>query len=198
MVHMSPGPDGARLHSGMSLPHAILGFLGIMPMTGYDLKRQAFDVSVAHFWPAVLPQIYRELGKLEEAGWAVSEVELQRGKPNRRVYSITATGRAELRRWLGEFEAPVRYREPFLVQLFFAAHLTNAEILMLLRAQREAHEDRRAELRAVHIPLPQDAIGARWGALTGLTLDLGLRLEETYLEWLDHAIRTVAALEVDA
>ena len=35
----------------MSLKHAILGFLSLQPMTGYDLKK-AFDQSVRHFWPA--------------------------------------------------------------------------------------------------------------------------------------------------
>lgn len=56
----------------MSLPHAILGILGYMPMTGYDLKTQVFDRTIAHFWSAMLPQIYRELERLEQQGWATS------------------------------------------------------------------------------------------------------------------------------
>src|SRR5579875_1236367 len=43
----------------MSLTHAILGFLNRQPMTGYDLKTQCFDISVAYFWPADQAQIYR-------------------------------------------------------------------------------------------------------------------------------------------
>jgi len=49
----------------MSLPHAILGFLREQPLTGYALKTQRFDVSVANFWPADQAQIYRTLDRLE-------------------------------------------------------------------------------------------------------------------------------------
>ncbi len=48
----------------MSLPHAILGFLREQPLTGYALKTQRFDVSVANFWPADQAQIYRTLDRL--------------------------------------------------------------------------------------------------------------------------------------
>ena len=45
----------------MSLKHAVLGFLSIAPMTGYDLRKH-MEESVAHFWPADQAQIYRTLG----------------------------------------------------------------------------------------------------------------------------------------
>lgn len=49
----------------MSLPHAILGLLNYMPMTGYDLKN-FFDDSIDFFWSAQMSQIYRELKNLEK------------------------------------------------------------------------------------------------------------------------------------
>jgi PadR family transcriptional regulator, regulatory protein AphA len=197
---MTRGSDGggSRIDS-MSLPHAILGFLSVMPMTGYDLKTQAFDKTVAHFWPAVLPQIYRDLARLEASAFVESTVEVQQGKPNRRVYTITAAGREELQRWLTTFEAPLSYREPFLIQVFFGASVSNEVLLALLRSQRAAHASRLADLGAIDIPSAEAVAGegadaVRWRALTGLTLDLGLRLEATYLAWLDHAIATVEEL----
>ncbi len=57
----------------MSLGHAILGFLHEHPRTGYTLKKEQFDGSVAHIWPAQLPQIYRELERMEEMGWITRE-----------------------------------------------------------------------------------------------------------------------------
>jgi DNA-binding PadR family transcriptional regulator len=178
----------------MSLPHAILGFLNVMPMTGYDLKTQAFDRSVAHFWPAVQPQIYRDLARLEAAGHVRSETEVQRGKPNRRVYHITPAGRTELDRWLRTTPAVPGHREPFLIQLFFGAGLTNSELTALLQAQRAGHQARLDALQAVTIPPPAPA-EVRRQTLTRLTLDLGLHLERAYLNWLDDALRTVAALD---
>jgi PadR family transcriptional regulator, regulatory protein AphA len=176
----------------MSLPHAILGFLSVMPMTGYELKTQAFDTTVAHFWPAVLPQIYRDLKRLASAGLVESSIEVQHGRPNRRVYTITPAGLEELRHWLASYDAPLSSREPFLIQLFFGAHLSNEVLLELLMSQRQAHAARLAELSAIHIPpAAEGADSVRWRALTGLTLDLGLRIEEAYLEWLDQAIGTV-------
>jgi PadR family transcriptional regulator AphA len=183
----------------MSLPHAILGFLNVMPLTGYDLKTRAFDKTVAHFWPAVLPQIYRELDKMAAKGWVESELELQESKPNRKVYRITRAGQAELARWLRSYQPPPAHREAFLIQLFFAAQLSNEEILTLLRQQRQAHQDKLEVYRAIHIPrgsgTPHEERGR---TLTWLTLDLGLRHEQMYLDWLDDAIATVEAFTVDA
>ncbi len=174
----------------MSLPHAILGFLREQPLTGYELKTQRFDVSVANFWPADQAQIYRTLDRLEEQGWATSELEIQRERPNRKVYRITEAGRAELLRWLAAPQPLPTHREPFLVQLYFAAELPDETILSLLEGQVAAHE---AQLRAyeeVPLPLPPlDGAGAgRARALARLTLELGLRSERMYLDWLRDAI----------
>src|SRR5512137_3036830 len=111
----------------MSLKHAILGFLSFQQFTGYDLKK-AFDNSVQHFWSADQSQIYRTLEQIVEAGWAEVKLVEQRERPNRKVYHITRPGRAELRRWLA---TPLTHREehePFLIQLFFANSLSDAEV----------------------------------------------------------------------
>lgn len=182
----------------MSLPHAILGFLNVLPMTGYDLKTQAFDRSVAHFWPAVLPQIYRELEALEMRGWVSHTVQVQLGRPNRKVYSITPAGRDELEHWLRTHQPPPAHREAFLIQLFFAAGLPNSVIRSLLQAQRAAHAERLAALQEIVIPPAEDALAHRRHTLTGMTLDLGLRLEQTYLAWLDTCLATLDTLEETA
>src|SRR3954454_17398860 len=87
----------------MSLTHAILGILQTQSLTGYDLKTQCFDRSIAHFWPADQAQIYRTLDKMTEQGWIESQIEFQDNRPNRKVYSITESGHAELRQWLTSF-----------------------------------------------------------------------------------------------
>lgn len=172
----------------MSLPHAILGFLRERPLTGYELKTRRFDVSMANFWPADQAQIYRTLDRLEERGWAASALEIQRERPNRKVYRITEAGRAELARWLAAPQPLPVHREPFLVQLYFAAALPDATILALLEGQVAAHE---AQFRAyAEVPLPPpDGPGAdRALTLARLTLALGLRSERMYLDWLRDAI----------
>jgi DNA-binding PadR family transcriptional regulator len=178
----------------MSLPHAILGFLQALPMTGYDLKTQAFDHSVAHFWPAVQPQIYRELERMEELGWITRRVEVQSGRPNRHVYSITALGQAEFERWLTTFQPPPAHREAFLIQLFFATHLPNAAIRDLLIQQLQVRRERLTTLAQIDIPPTNDVLVQRQRQLMGLTRDLGMRLEQTYIDWLEECLAVVDSL----
>jgi PadR family transcriptional regulator, regulatory protein AphA len=47
----------------MSLKYAILGFLSLAPLSGYDLKK-SFDRSLGHLWPADQSQIYRTLSQM--------------------------------------------------------------------------------------------------------------------------------------
>ncbi len=189
----------------MSLRHAILGALEIMPLTGYELKTQAFDTTIAYFWPVTQQQIYRELEKILELGWVNDELVIQHDKPNRRVYTITEAGKAELAEWLrAPQESPV-YRDALFIQLCFAASLPNEEIVSLLGYQRRIHQDKLHELERMDQKLergseesPADVpISPRTEALIRLTLDFGLRLQKTYIDWLGESIEAVQKLTPD-
>ena len=169
----------------MSLKHAILGFLSIAPLTGYTLKK-AFDNSVQHFWTADQGQIYRTLEQIVYSGWAKVEIVEQQARPNRKVYHLTKSGRAELRRWL---TTPLTRREehdPFLVQLFFASNLSDAEVEALLeREAAEAH----AQL-AVFDQIAQQYgnTSSRQQAYAMLTLDYGRKATQAHLEWIETVL----------
>ena len=121
----------------MSLEYSLLGFLQYHPMTGYDLKK-ALDESTQFFWHAELSQIYPELKRLEQKGWITSEALPQDGKPDKKVYSITPTGREQLHTWLSD---PVDEVPPIknqvLLKLFFSGTLNKEEICSQLRCQLE-------------------------------------------------------------
>ena len=104
----------------MSLRSAILGFLSLEPTSGYTLK-QRFDGSVGSFWSATQSQIYRELYGLEAEGLVRAATLPGEGKPDRKVYSLTPTGRAALTRWLDEPLEPLVLRHPMLLKFVFAA-----------------------------------------------------------------------------
>lgn len=112
----------------MSLDYAILGFLNYHPHCGYELKK-IFDYSVRHFWAADQSQIYRTLNRLVERGWAEVEIQHQEDRPDRKVYSITEAGRAELLRWLSGPPPLDPPRSAPLIQVFFSGALTNEQIL---------------------------------------------------------------------
>lgn len=185
----------------MSLAHVILGLLHQQERTGYDLKTQCFDDCIAHLWPADQAQIYRTLDKLEAQDWIVCSVEIQHDRPNRKVYHITEAGRAELTRWLQTHQPLPVVREPLLVQLYFAAQLSDQAIVQLLEQELEARYQKLAECEALrNSPSPINAIAtlddlslSREKKLHRLVLDLVIQREQTYLDWLKDAIESIKA-----
>ena len=121
----------------MSLRHALLGFLALRPMSGYDLNK-AFAGSAGHFWPADQSQIYRTLAQLVAAGQVEVDVQPQAGRPDRREHRILPAGLAELDAWLASPLDHGPTREPFLARMFFADRLGAAGILTLLDEREDA------------------------------------------------------------
>jgi DNA-binding PadR family transcriptional regulator len=181
----------------MPLSHAILGFLEFRPMTGYDLKKY-FDQSIAHFWSATKSHVYQALEKLEKDGFVVSQIIPQQGKPNRREYQITETGRAELYRWLTSPLPPGQLREGWLIQVFFSHQSTNEEIVALLEARRKAIRER----LEVHRTVVQDVITRnaekvgieRARQLWQITLDHGIDYYEFEIAWLEKITERINKL----
>jgi DNA-binding PadR family transcriptional regulator len=173
----------------MSLKHAILGFLSYSPLSGYDLKK-AFDGSVQHFWPADQSQIYRTLAQLAADGLAERAAGGE-GPRDRHAYAITAAGRAELQRWLATPLPPQDDRNPFLIQVFFAANLGADEALAIV----EAHRAQIRQQAALFAALYEHALAQRPAApspeayfFSLLTLEYVLSLAPGYLRWLDSAV----------
>src|SRR4029079_8837558 len=109
------------------------------PMTGYELK-QFFDSSVQHFWSAELSQIYPTLKALEEQRFVDMHVELQRDRPNRKVYAITENGREEFSRWVLTPAPPPALRDPFLIKVCFGTEVPVEDVLIQLRRQKEEQQ----------------------------------------------------------
>ncbi|UCH63874.1 MAG: PadR family transcriptional regulator [Fidelibacterota bacterium] len=100
--------------------YVILGMLALGKCTGYDIKKFIGE-TIAHFWIISYGQIYPILKQLVIDGFAVMETQVQRGKPNRNVYTITEQGVKTFQEWL---KAPAEFVGPgneTLVKLFFGA-----------------------------------------------------------------------------
>jgi PadR family transcriptional regulator AphA len=178
----------------MPLKHALLGFLSQQPMTGYDIK-QHFDRSIYYFWNAKLSQIYPALSRMKEDGWLTMEVEHQENRPNRKVYHITKAGHDELRCWLREPMDMPLIRVAFLVKVFFGAELEKDEILTQLHHHMALHRERLATYQgSVRDAVRQniEATGLeREGVFWGLTLDMGIKYEQSWIEWCEEAIEKI-------
>lgn len=179
----------------MSLRHAILGFLSFQPCSGYDLKR-AFDSSVQHFWPANQSQIYRTMAELDEQGYVEKEVVARKERLDMKVYRITDAGREELRRWLRTPQPPQDNREPLLIQVYFGGHLTDSELLHVLKHTRDEACERIRVYTAIYetvMSQPRSIDDPRAVFLATLTLEYGLIGARALLPWLDSAIERIRA-----
>jgi DNA-binding PadR family transcriptional regulator len=175
----------------MSLAYAIIGLLQQEQRTGYELKTSCFDQCLAHLWPADQAQIYRTLDKLLEQGWITCSIEIQCDRPNRKVYSVTEAGKAEFIRWLQSPHPLPTLREPLLIQLFFAAHLPNEAIVQLLEQQLAARIEKLTECEKIQLPMLGDQYASREQIMQRLVLDLVLRREQIYIDWLKTVIEII-------
>ena len=106
----------------------LLGLLAIEPMSGYDLG-QNIRASVGHIWNESYGQIYPNLKRLAAEDFVTAKTERQKGKPDRRIYSITEKGRERLVKWLAIQPQPEIPRNEFLLKLFFGERIPT-EILI--------------------------------------------------------------------
>ncbi|MGH4031566.1 PadR family transcriptional regulator [Actinomycetota bacterium Odt1-20B] len=101
----------------MALRNAVMAALLDGEASGYDLAKQ-FDASVANFWTATPQQLYRELDRMEGEGLVAARAVEQEGRPNKRVFSLTDSGRAALRAYTAEPSArPTAVRDELLVKV---------------------------------------------------------------------------------
>jgi DNA-binding PadR family transcriptional regulator len=165
----------------MSVRNAILGLLSQAPRHGYML-RTAFESLVGgkDIWDVKPAQIYTTLSRLEEAGLVRVEDVNQDAGPEKRVYAITAEGRAELARWFAEGVAEDRQRDEFFVKLMMSLEAEGVDPSRVIQAQRgmlyqELHD----------LTERRNAADPRTELATIILLDKTLMHVEADLRWLD-------------
>ncbi len=116
----------------------LLGLLTIEPMSGYDLGL-TIRASVGYFWNESYGQIYPNLKKLAKDGFVTCKTERQKGKPDRRIYSITEKGRERLREWLAVPPQPEIPRNELLLKLFFGQQVSTQILIGYVEHMAEEH-----------------------------------------------------------
>src|SRR5262245_4854815 len=100
----------------MSLSHALMTSLLEKSSSGYDLARR-FDKSIGFFWRATHQQIYRELARMEKAGWIASEAAPDGGRTRKRIYQVLDAGKREVERWVREPSPMHDMRDELMVRM---------------------------------------------------------------------------------
>ncbi|OYT92392.1 MAG: PadR family transcriptional regulator [Burkholderiales bacterium PBB3] len=181
----------------MSLSHAVLTSLIEKSSSGYDLARR-FDKSIGYFWHATHQQIYRELGRMEAAGWIASSVPADAGKTRKREYHVLPEGRAELARWAAEPAAPMDLRDEFMVKLRADAVLGEVDLQTELQRRIALHQDKLGHYREIEQrdflngkPLTHLSREAR---IHHMILKKGIMYEEGSIAWAREMLQVLATL----
>jgi DNA-binding PadR family transcriptional regulator len=163
----------------MALRHAVLATLLNADASGYELAKR-FDASVANFWHALPQQIYGELRHLEDQGLIRGRTVRQRGRPDKRMFTITNAGQQTLREFAAAPTKPGAVKEDLAVKVYAAAVVDPEALIAALngRAAESAAKLERYERQANALADPD---GADLGP--SLTLARGIAYERESINW---------------
>lgn len=128
----------------MALRHAVLAALLDEELSGYQLAK-AFGLGVANFWHALPQQLYAELARLERDGLVSGREVVQDSRPNKRLFTVTDAGLAELERFTESAAKPSVIRDDLLVKVQAADHVSAGTLIEQL-TERAAFADAKIEL----------------------------------------------------
>ena len=168
---------------------AVLGQVASGPTTGYDVKAR-LEAGAAQFWHASYSQIYAELRRLETLGYVAQEHVVQAGRPNKRVYTITAAGQDALRIWVAEPWGLAQLRDEALVKLLLADVLPTSEVITHVEALRDLHERRREDFEHRIADLPNDS-----PRYVRLALRKGVHAQAAFAAWCTEVVEELSAPE---
>lgn len=172
----------------------ILGLLSHESLTGYDL-RQIAERSIGNFWTDLsFGQIYPTLRTLEKKGLVSKSVEVDEGRPLRKVYSITQQGREELQKWLLKPADTEIFKLDILLKLYFGASVGVEHSIKKIEefiGRNEATLERYAVFeKSLRGMMHQ----SRDHEFFLLTLEYGQYIMKAQLQWAKHALATLQTM----
>ncbi|MBL4868058.1 MAG: PadR family transcriptional regulator [Pseudomonadales bacterium] len=176
----------------MSLKHTILAMLETGEITGYGIAKK-FNGTFGFFWNASHQQIYQELAKLAKIGLVDYQSITQSGKPNKKIYRITATGLQELKKWI---EVPMelpKIKDQLMVKLI-VGHLVKPEVLQnQIKRHEVLHQEKLDTL--YELTLRTSGNNSINKKLARLALKRGMALHQSWLQWATEVQEVLAELE---
>jgi DNA-binding PadR family transcriptional regulator len=161
---------------------AVLGALGVEPMTGYALRQAIRDV-LGHFWSESFGQIYPTLSKLEVEGLV-----RRTGDGRSAPYTITAAGRRRLRELLAQPVQDAPPRNGLLLRLFFGRQLgapACRQLVVEARADAARRLERFATIRAEMATEPAYADDQPYWLIT---VSAGEHAARATISWADETL----------
>jgi PadR family transcriptional regulator AphA len=173
------------------LRYCLLGLLAQQPMSGYDMKQFLNQLG----WLIGSPScgsLYPALRALLRDGLATVDTTQSKGKPLRKVYTLTGAGKQSLRHWLG-LPATSFTLKDFAMRLLLADHLAPVQVIDHLRQRRldvASHQER--------IQRSVETVNRTGSSGRHLALNYALALARAELIWLDSALSGLGRESVDS
>jgi len=169
----------SRPASKISPEYALLGFLYLQSLHGYELQRR-LQTDLHEIWRLSQSQVYNILKRLARQKLIKATVQPQDKLPDREHLELTETGRTSFMNWLAK---PTRssaraIRVEFLTRMYFAGQIEPSLSEKLFHEQESFTKDDLARLKKHLAELPEDQRYNRLG------LVLRIRQLNSILEWL--------------
>lgn len=169
-----------------TLGYALLTLLARESLSGYDLA-QRMKKPIGFFWQAQHSKIYPELAHLEEEGYVTHQVIVQKDRPQKKLYTITRTGRHALQVWVTLPPSPPPERNELLLKAY-AIWLADPEaVIELFRTQEQLHARQLALFEQIRVDIEQKSEGSLRPdqPLFGdyATVRMGVAYEREYVTW---------------
>ena len=119
----------------MNVRTLCLGVLSTGEASGYEIKKEIEEGMFSHFIDASFGSIYPALTQLAGEGLVTVRAEEQTGKPDKKVYAITANGRAALARSIAVLPAKDKYKSEFLFQMLLHQFISPGVMLAAIDKQ---------------------------------------------------------------
>jgi PadR family transcriptional regulator, regulatory protein AphA len=167
--------------------YAVLGLLSYRDATGYDLNRTA-KRNVNLMLAPGKSRIYVVLPQLHERGLVTRRTIVQRGRPDKQLYSLTRAGRRAFETWLNDTSA-VPTRPQLLLKLFFGAKADLDALRKQVRSYRDAAADEITLLRSL-----DETNKADGNVFASLTVSYGVAVDSAAVHWADEALDVLKRL----
>lgn len=178
----------------MSLKHAMLGFLSIEDMNGYQLKKHV-DESISQFWNASISQIYPTLNEMLGGGLIAIGNSGKEDSRGSKIYCITEKGKDELKKWLTEPTKQEPFRSEMLVKLYFSANIdADTTIGHLLKQKEEAKQRLKyydAYLQHIEKEHREEKTYRKDAVYWKMTVRYGIFRSRSLIDWCDECIASL-------
>jgi len=154
----------------MDIRTLCLGILSLGEATGYEIRKMVSEGSFSFFSEASYGSIYPALTQMTADGLVDCRTENQTGRPDKKVYSLTETGRKSLEQSLSSAPGPDRHRSDFLAALLFAEVVSPDRIDALIHDRIGDHDEQIALLKS-HLKDEK-------GSAARFVLEYGLAMQE--------------------